>query len=138
MELTKKLEDYNALLDRKADLAAQTKENNAAIESMKQEIEDMMIDEDITKITAAGYNFSLVNKTEYSKKSEKDLADAGLNFFEVLRNNDLGDLIKETVDRCTYSAACREMVTERGELPDEIQAVTSVYETTDISRRKAK
>lgn len=138
MELKDKLEEYNALLEKKADLAAQTKDNNAAIEAMKQEVEDLMIDEDVTKITVLGYNFSLVNKTEYSKKSAADLAKAGLDFFDVLRENALGDLIKETVDRRTYSAACKNIVEESGELPDELAEVTNVYETTDISRRKAR
>lgn len=138
MELKDKLEEYNALLEKKADLAVQTKDNNAAIEAMKQEVEDLMIDEDVTKITVLGYNFSLVNKTEYSKKSEADLAKAGLDFFDVLRENALGDLIKETVDRRTYSAACKNIVEESGELPDELAEVTNVYETTDISRRKAR
>lgn len=138
MELKEKLEAYNALLDKKAQLAQETKDNNALIEEMKSDIEEIMIDEDVTKITVSGYNFSLVNKTEYSKKSEADLAKAGLNFFDVLRENDLGDLIKETVDRRTYSAACKDMVSERGELPDGLAEVTNVYETTDISRRKAR
>lgn len=138
MELKEKLEAYNTLLDKKAQLAQEIKDNNALIEEMKFDIEEIMIDEDVTKITVSGYNFSLVNKTEYSKKSEADLAKAGLNFFDVLRENDLGDLIKETVDRRTYSAACKDMVSERGELPDGLAEVTNVYETTDISRRKAR
>ena len=44
MELLEMLNNYQTLLDKKSFLQDQTKENNAAIEAMKEQIAQQMID----------------------------------------------------------------------------------------------
>lgn len=136
MTLVEMIANYQTLLLTKDSLAEQTKANNKAIEQMKQQISEQMIDDECTSIGYAGYNFSLQTKTVYSKKSDADLQAEGLNFLETLRNNGLGDLIVEKVDPRTLSSALKQMVEAEGELPEELSEVVNVYETNDISRRK--
>lgn len=136
MALIDLIASYQTLLATKEALAEQTKANNKAIEDMKQQIADQMIDDEVTSIGYAGYNFSLQTKTVYSKKSEADLQAAGINFFGLLRENGLGDLIVERVDPRTLSASLKQIVEAEGELPEDIREAINVYETNDIGRRK--
>jgi hypothetical protein len=136
MALIDLIAKYQTLLATKEALAEQTKANNKAIEDMKQRITDQMIDDEVTSIGYAGYNFSLQTKTVYSKKSEADLQAAGINFFGLLRENGLGDLIVERVDPRTLSASLKQIVEAEGDLPEDIREAINVYETNDIGRRK--
>lgn len=54
MTLLELLKGYHELLQRKDELAAETKENNAAIEAAKQEITQQMIDDDCPTIAVIG------------------------------------------------------------------------------------
>ena len=136
MALIDLIASYQTLLATKEALAEQTKANNKAIEDMKQQIADQMIDDEVTSIGYAGYNFSLQTKTVYSKKSEADLQAAGIDFFGLLRDNGLGDLIVERVDPRTLSASLKQIVETEGDLPEDIREAINVYETNDIGRRK--
>jgi hypothetical protein len=136
MALIDLIASYQTLLATKEALAEQTKANNKAIEDMKQQIADQMIDDEVTSIGYAGYNFSLQTKTVYSKKSEADLQAAGIDFFGLLRDNGLGDLIVERVDPRTLSASLKQIVEADGELPEDLSEAINVYETNDIGRRK--
>ena len=136
MALIDLIANYQTLLATKEALAEQTKANNKAIEDMKQQIADQMIDDEVTSIGYAGYNFSLQTKTVYSKKSEADLQAAGIDFFGLLRDNGLGDLIVERVDPRTLSASLKQIVEADGELPEDLSEAINVYETNDIGRRK--
>ena len=138
MALIDMVKDYQALLEKKDALAEQTKANNAAIEAAKVEIAQQMIDDDVPAIAVGGYNFSLQNKTEYSKKSEAELAENGVNFFDLLREQGLGDIIVETVNARTLQSAIKALVeeTEDGTLPEIWEPAINVYEHPDIARRK--
>lgn len=98
MKLTEMLGQYEELLDKKDQLAKDTKDNNAAIDKLKAEIAEMMIDEDIPSQGYGDYVYSLQDKVKYSKRGEAYLQERGLDFFEVLREQGLGELIKETVN----------------------------------------
>ena len=136
MALIDLIANYQTLLATKEALEEQTKANNKAIEDMKQQIADQMIDDEVTSIGYAGHNFSLQTKTVYSKKSEADLQAAGIDFFGLLRDNGLGDLIVERVDPRTLSASLKQIVEADGELPEDLSEAINVYETNDIGRRK--
>lgn len=136
MELYNKIDEYKALLDRKDELAEQTKENNAAIEELKQQIAQEMIDNESPVISRNGFRYSLAQKTQYSKKGEEKLLEEGIDFFEVLRNEGLGDLIVETVNARTLSSSMKAYVEENGELSEDLAKCISVYETFDIQKRK--
>lgn len=136
MELLEMLGNYQALLEKKDALAQQTKDNNAAIDAAKEQIAQQMIDDDCPKISTGGYSFSLTEKTIYSKRSEADMAQAGVDFFDTLREEGLGDIIKETVAAQTLGSTMRAYVEEHGALSEALGKVINTYETFDIYRRK--
>lgn len=136
MELIDMIRNYQALLERKDDLAEQTKTNNAAIEAAKAEITQQMVDEDIPRLSTGGYCFSLTAKTSYTKRSDAELAESGLNFLDVLREEGLGDLIVEKVDPRTLQSAVKAFVEERGELTEGLDSIIRSYDFNDITRRK--
>ena len=49
-------------------LEAQTKENNAAIEALKKEMAQQMVDDDTPKFVHAGHSFSLLPKPPTPKR----------------------------------------------------------------------
>ena len=104
MELLDMVKSYQSLLETKEALAAQTKENNAAIEAAKAQIAQQMVDDDCPSIATGGYRFTLQEKTIYSKRSEEALAEAGVNFLDTLREEGLGDIIVERVDSRTLQS----------------------------------
>lgn len=138
MKLTEMLGQYEKLLDKKDTLDKETNDNNAAIDKLKAEIAEMMIDEDIPSQGYGDYVYSLQDKVKYSKRGDAQLMEKGLDFFEVLREQGLGDLIKETVNPRSLQSAMKEIADENdGELPPELDEVVSSYEMTDIARRKS-
>lgn len=136
MTLLEMVRNYQVLLEEKDRLAECTKANNAAIEAAKSEIAQQMIDDDCPRISTSGYSFSLTPKTSFSKKSEADLAEAGVDFFEVLREEGLGDIIKETVAPQTLQSTIKAFVEEHGELSEPLSQIIREYEYNDITRRK--
>lgn len=138
MKLTEMLGQYEELLNKKDALDKETKDNNAAIDKLKAEIAEMMIDEDIPSQGYGDYVYSLQDNVKYSKRGDAQLMEKGLDFFEVLREQGLGDLIKETVNPRSLQSAMKEIADENdGELPPELDEVVSSYEMTDIARRKS-
>lgn len=135
--LDRKVREYQKLLERKEELAEATKENNKAKEGLEKEICQMMIDEEKPSTVVDGYNYSLQQKTEYSKLGEDKMAEKGLDFLDILREQGLGHIIVEKVDPRTLSSVCKGIVEENGELPEELAEVVSVYEKLAISRKKA-
>ena len=136
MTLLEMVRNYQTLFEEKDRLAECTKANNAAIEAAKNEIAQQMIDDDCPRISSGGYSFSLTQKTSYSKKSEADLAEAGVDFFEVLREEGLGDIIKETVAAQTLQSTIKAFVEEHGELSEALSQIIREYEFIDITRGK--
>lgn len=131
MELFRKIDEYKELLDRKVSLEEETKENNAHIDSMKKEIADLMVESECPRISRKGFTYSLQQKTRYSKKGGADE-----QLFEILRENGLGDIIKETVNAQTLQSTISSMVEEQGELPEDFVEVINVFEAYDIMKRK--
>ena len=132
------LAQYEVLLDKKDQLAQDTKDNKAAIDKLKAEIAETMIDEDIPSQGYGDYVYSLQDKIKYSKRGEAELQEKGLDFFEVLREQGFGDIIKETVNANTLQSTMKAVADENdGELPPELDEIVSSYEMTDISRRKS-
>ena len=132
MTLLEKVDELKALLDEKDALKAKTTENNKAVEACKKDRADMMLAEETTKVTRSGFSYSLQEKTRYSKKAGHDE-----ELFELLRENGLGDIIKETVNAQTLQGAMSNLAAENGdELPEEFAEVINVYEYLDIQKRK--
>lgn len=134
--LDQKVRDYKAVLDRKAELEDIVKNINAAKEKLEQEICQMMVDEEKPSTVVDGFTYSLQQKTMYSKKSEEALAEAGIVFFDVLREQGLGDIIVERVDPRTLQSSVSAMA-EDDELPEELAECLNIYEKLTLSKRKA-
>lgn len=136
MTLLEMLKSYQELLQRKEELAEETKNNSAAIEAAKKEIAQQMIDDDCPSIAVGGFTYSLQQKTAYSKRSDEELAAEGINFLETLREEGLGDIIVERVDPRTLQSAMKNYVDENEELTDGLKSIIKSYDFNDISRRK--
>lgn len=130
--------EYQGLLEEKEDLAEKTKANNAAIEDAKKKIAQQMVDDDCPRISTGGYCFSLTAKTSYTKRSDEELAESGLDFLDTLREEGLGDIIVEKVDPRTLQSTIKAYVDEHGELSEGLDAIVRSYEYNDITRRKEK
>lgn len=138
MALQDMIQEYEQLLARKDELAEETKAVNASIEEAKQAIADQMVEDDTPQISIGSYSYSLQNKTKWSKKSEAKLMEEGLDFFEVLREQGLGDLIKETVNARSLDATLNDMAESEEGVPDELLDVVSRYDMLDIRRAKVR
>lgn len=136
MSLLDLVKVHNHLLEEKERLDQQVKENKTAIKASAERIAQQMIDDECPQIATGGYVFSLTSKTTYSKRSEAELAEKGVSFLQVLRDEGLGGIIVEKVDPRTLQSTMASYVEEFGELSPELAAVVSVYEYNDISRRK--
>lgn len=127
---------YKELLDKKEELAELTKANNKEIEIVKKDLAQMMVDEECASVSRNGFKYSLQEKVIYQKKSEEALAENEVPFFDFLRDEGMGDIIKETVDSRTLSSTIKSLVEEVGELPEHFNDYINTYETMDISKRK--
>ena len=136
MVLLEMVKAYQALLETKDALAEQTKANNAAIDAAKAEIAQQMVDDDCPSISTGGYKFTLQAKTSYTKRSDAELAESGLDFLDTLREEGLGDIIVEKVDPRTLQSTIKDYVEEHGELSEGLDSVIRSYEYNDITRRK--
>lgn len=130
--------EYQGLLEEKEDLAEKTKTNTAAIEDAKKKIAQQMVDDDCPRISTGGYCFSLTAKTSYSKRSDEELAESGVDFLDTLREEGLGDIIVEKVDPRTLQSTIKAYVEEHGELSEGLDSIVRSYEYNDITRRKEK
>lgn len=138
MSLLEMVREYQELLEKKDDLAEKTKANNAAIEAAKEKIAQQMVDDDCPRISTGGYCFSLTPKTSYTKRSDSELAESGVDFLDTLREEGLGDIIVEKVDPRTLQSTVKAYIEEHGELSDGLDSIVRSYEYNDITRRKEK
>ena len=137
MTLDDKVRVYKELLDKKDELAEQTKENNKKLDELEKEIAQQMVDEEKPDTTVDGFKYSLQEKTIYSKIGEDKLMEKGLDFFEILREEGFGDLIVERVDTRTLNSAMNNLVEEIGELPRELEECLNIYSQLKVVKRKA-
>ena len=135
--LDNKVRAYKKLLDKKDELAEQTKSNNKELDRIEQEIAQMMVDEEKPDTTVDGFKYSLQERTIYSKLGEEKLQEKGLEFFDILREQGFGHLIVERVDSKTLNSAMNNLVEEQGEIPEELAECLNVYSQLKVTKRKA-
>lgn len=127
------IDQFKAALEEKDTLAEATKRNNAEVIEVRDKLAQAMVDAEIDQVGRHGINWKLKPTTKYSKKAGMDDA-----LFDILRNNGLGDLIRETVNAQTLQGAMSELSKENDdELPDEFTEVINKFEYMDVSHRKA-
>ena len=133
MELMERIAAYNALLDRKAQLADETTENNKAIEQARRDLADLMIDAEIDRVSSGGDRCGQPARPAWRERGGSDE-----QLCAVLREDGLGDIIRETVNPRTLQATLKEVAEQNdGELPAQYDGLVSVYRYMDVGRRKA-
>ena len=136
------IQDYakrvNALMAEKDRLEAELTDVNKAIVTVKHRMAEAMVDDDCAATSVDGYNFKLASKTYYTKKSDADIAEAGADYFTVLREEGLGDIIKPTVNARTLQSTIKAYMEEHDELSEGLAKIINVYtDDFEIERRKA-
>lgn len=134
MTLLEKIDEYRALLDRKDELADATKANNADVQKCRDELAEMMLNEETPKISRDGFSYSLQAKTRYSKAAGMDD-----QLMQTLREFGLGDLIKETVNAQTLQGAMSNLAEENDDqLPEDFEGLINTYSFYDVSKRRER
>ena len=141
-KLAEQLNQLATLKETKRDLEDRTKEVNASIKLVEEDIISAMIDmaedaglDDVRdfSVCVSGRNYSVAIKPFYSIR-----ADDRPRAFNALRELGLGDLIVERVDDRSLTKALVEIEDENGELPDGYEVLpVSKYNKMSISDRKA-
>lgn len=135
--LTEMARRLNDLLEQKAAIEQQEKDIKAEIQKAKDQMADQFVDDDVDSISVDGYTFAPKAKTAYSKRSDAALEEAGLVYFDVLREAGLGDIIVPTVNAKTLQSAVTAYVEEHGELEGNMALAINAYDYIDVERRKA-
>ena len=122
------------LKERKAELAEETKANNAEIEQTEYELSQLMAQTETQSFQRAGTLFYLTTKTYASAdKEHKD------ELFDALRNEGYGSLITETVNANSLSAFVKEQMSENDDvLPDWLEGKVNVFDKVTVALRKTK
>lgn len=100
-------------------------------EYSKKVIPTLLEAQDVTSIKTAGKHFILM--PEFRANMSQEQQEKGLAW---LREKGYGGLIKEGINASTLSAAIKEYVTDKGELPPE--DIMSIHMGHYVSMRKAK
>ena len=122
------------LRERKAELAEETKANNAEIEQAEYDLSQLMAQTETQSFQRAGTLFYLTTKTYASAdKEHKD------ELFDALRNEGYGSLITETVNANSLSAFVKEQMSENDDvLPDWLEGKVNVFDKVTVALRKTK
>jgi len=122
------------LRERKAELADETKANNAEIEQAEYDLSQLMAQTETQSFQRAGMLFYLTTKTYASAdKEHKD------ELFDALRNEGYGSLITETVNANSLSAFVKEQMSENDDaLPEWLEGKVNVFDKVTVALRKSK
>ena len=122
------------LRERKAELADETKANNAEIEQAEYDLSQLMAQTETQSFQRAGTLFYLTTKTYASAdKEHKD------ELFDALRNEGYGSLITETVNANSLSAFVKEQMPENDDvLPEWLEGKVNVFDKVTVALRKTK
>ena len=126
-------DQLKAAKDRKKELDAETKANNAVIEELDMQLAEAMAEQEVDRFSRNGSLFYLNSRLFASPKAgEKDAMIA------ALKANGYGDLVAETVNANTLASFAKERIaeSETGELPDWLDAVVTTFEKITVGVRK--
>ena len=119
------------LRDRKKELEDELKEVNSDITETEEQLVAAMVEEEMQNFTRNGRQFILTSRTYASAKAGMMPA-----ICEWMKENGLGDMVKESVHPQTLQAWVKEKMEEAGALPEELGEMLNVYEKSGISIRK--
>ena len=127
-------ERLKAAKDRKKELDAETKANNAVIEDLDRQLAEQMAEQEVDRFSRNGSLFYLSSRLFASPRAGEKEA-----MIEALKANGYADLVVETVNAGTLASFAKERIaeTETGELPGWLDAVISTYEKVSVGVRKS-
>lgn len=122
------------LKERKAELAEETKANNAEIEQAEFQLSQLMASTETQSFQRAGTLFYITTKTyAYANKENKD------ELFKALRSEGYGSLITENVNANLLSAFVKEQMADNDDiLPDWLEGKVNVFDKVTVGIRKSK
>ena len=126
-------DQLKAAKERKRELDAETKANNAVIEDLDRQLSEAMAEQEVDRFSRNGNLFYLNSRLYASAKAgEKE------SMIAALKANGYGDLVTETVNANTLASFAKERMaeSETGELPDWLDAVVSTFEKISVGVRK--
>ena len=126
-------DQLKAAKERKRELDAETKANNAVIEDLDRQLSEAMAEQEVDRFSRNGNLFYLNSRLYASAKAgEKE------SMIAALKANGYGDLVTETVNANTLASFAKERMaeSETGELPDWLDAVVSTFEKITVGVRK--
>ena len=124
-----------ALNNRKKELDQELKKTNAEIEVVNDKLVAEMVEDEIQNFKRNNITYYLQTQYYPSIIAEES---AQHQFFENLRKEGFGDIIKETVHPQTLKAFVKEQInsTEDGELPEYMKGLVNVYTKEKVNTRK--
>ena len=131
MELFATADTLADLRDQKKKAEDALKEINERIAQTEEQLVEQMVAEEMQNFTRNGKQFILTSRTYASAKSGMmpDICD-------WRKDNDLGDMVKESIHPQTLQAWVKEQIEEAGALPKDLSELVNVYEKSGISIRK--
>ena len=131
MELFATADVLAELRDQKKKSEDMLKEINEMIAQTEEQLVAAMIEEEMQNFTRNGKQFILTSRTYASAKS-------GMmpKVCDWMKDNALGDMVKESIHPQTLQAWVKEQIEEAGALPEDLSELVNVYEKSGISIRK--
>jgi len=131
MELFIAADTLADLRDQKKKAEDALKEINERIAQTEEQLVAAMVEEEMQNFTRNGKQFILTSRTYASAKSGMmpDICD-------WMKDNDLGDMVKESIHPQTLQAWVKEQIEEAGALPKDLSELVNVYEKSGISIRQ--
>lgn len=117
--------------DQKKEIEGALKEINELIAQTEEQLVNSMIEEEMQNFTRNGRQFILTNRTHANAKAGMMPA-----ICDWMKENDLADMVKESVHSQTLQAWVKEQIEEAGALPEDLSELVNVYEKSGISIRK--
>ena len=117
--------------DQKKEIEEALKEINTLITETEEQLVAQMVEEEMQNFTRNGKQFILTVRTHANAKAGMMPA-----ICDWMKENDLGDMVKESVHSQTLQAWAKERIEEDGALPEELSELVNVYEKSGISIRK--
>lgn len=107
------------------------KEVNSTIDTTEQALVQDMVAEEMSSFVRGNRQFVLVPKPQISAKSG-----AMPEICDWMKENDLGDMVKESVHPQTLKAWAKEVMEDEGILPEGIVDLLNVFEKSGVTIRK--
>ena len=117
--------------DQKKEIEETLKEINTLITETEEQMVAAMVEEEMQNFTRNGKQFILTNRTYANAKAGMMPA-----VCVWMKDNGLGDMVKESIHPQTLQAWVKEQIEEDGALPGELDELMNVYEKSGISIRK--